>query len=121
MTTSEGVTFGRRLRELRKDRDMTLVDLAELLGTSHQRISGWEGDKHPPKTRSLVVALEEALEAEGELLPLLGYATGPELTQQVASLRRRIELLEETVSRLAEQLAPLGAPQPTARARRGKR
>ncbi len=43
------VTFGERLRELRKERDMSQDDFAKILGTSKQILSRYELDQRTPK------------------------------------------------------------------------
>ena len=40
--------IGRRIRELRKSRNMTMVELAEMLGVSQPAISQWESGLTSP-------------------------------------------------------------------------
>ena len=48
------VTFGERLCELRKGKNISQEELAELLDVSRQSISKWENDKaYPEMTRLL--------------------------------------------------------------------
>lgn len=51
------VTFGERLYQLRKDRDLSQEELAALLDVSRQSISKWENDKaYPEMTRLLFMS-----------------------------------------------------------------
>lgn len=51
------MTFGERLYELRKSRNVSQEELAELLDVSRQSISKWENDKaYPEMTRLLFMS-----------------------------------------------------------------
>jgi len=51
------VTFGQRLYELRKTKNISQEELAELLDVSRQSISKWENDKaYPEMTRLLFMS-----------------------------------------------------------------
>ena len=51
------VTFGERLYELRKNKNISQEELAELLDVSRQSISKWENDKaYPEMTRLLFMS-----------------------------------------------------------------
>lgn len=51
------MTFGERLYELRKNRNISQEELAELLDVSRQSISKWENDKaYPEMTRLLFMS-----------------------------------------------------------------
>lgn len=51
------MTFGERLYELRKDKNISQEELAELLDVSRQSISKWENDKaYPEMTRLLFMS-----------------------------------------------------------------
>lgn len=51
------VTFGERLYELRRNRNISQEELAELLDVSRQSISKWENDKaYPEMTRLLFMS-----------------------------------------------------------------
>ena len=48
------MTFGERLYELRKNKNISQEELAELLDVSRQSISKWENDKGLPNIHSLI-------------------------------------------------------------------
>lgn len=51
------MTFGERLYELRKDKNISQEELADLLDVSRQSISKWENDKaYPEMTRLLFMS-----------------------------------------------------------------
>jgi len=51
------MTFGQRLYELRKEKNISQEELAELLDVSRQSISKWENDKaYPEMTRLLFMS-----------------------------------------------------------------
>lgn len=51
------MTFGERLYELRRDKNISQEELAELLDVSRQSISKWENDKaYPEMTRLLFMS-----------------------------------------------------------------
>ena len=51
------MTFGERLYELRKNKNISQEELAELLDVSRQSISKWENDKaYPEMTRLLFMS-----------------------------------------------------------------
>lgn len=51
------MTFGERLYELRKEKNISQEELAELLDVSRQSISKWENDKaYPEMTRLLFMS-----------------------------------------------------------------
>ena len=58
--------FGSRLTTIRKDRGLTQVQLAEMIGSNQPAISYYEGDGHPP---ALVLAeLARALDVSADVL-----------------------------------------------------
>lgn len=78
MTKSE---FGRHLRFLRQQADLTQRELAEAVGVSHNTVSAWErGDRlhHQPRRR-LVAEMDRTLGAGGTLLEYAGYALDDQL------------------------------------------
>lgn len=52
--SSQAVEMGRRIRELRKSRNMTMVELAELLEVSQPAISQWESGITSPHRETLL-------------------------------------------------------------------
>ena len=51
----EKVSFGENLRNIRKQRNVTQEQLAEMLGVSRQAISKWESNNGYPETEKLIV------------------------------------------------------------------
>ena len=49
------MSFGEKLRLVRKDRNITQEALAELLNVSRQAISKWESDNGYPETEKLLL------------------------------------------------------------------
>lgn len=47
-----------RLRQLREDKDLTLAEIANMLGTSYQYYQKYEKDKHPLPITHLVTLCE---------------------------------------------------------------
>src|SRR5690606_41221294 len=62
------VTFGQRLRHLRRARNMTLAELGERVGRAPSQLSLLENGKREPKL-SLLTALAKALDVSVEELP----------------------------------------------------
>ena len=84
-------TFGQRIRQLRKDKDLTQRELAERVATPLQAdegrgfdvtyLSKIENDKLPPPSTVAILQLARALDTDGdELLALAGKAP-PDLGQ----------------------------------------
>lgn len=91
--------FGHRVRELRMARGMSQPALAAALAdeghdVTHQAVSGWERGEFAPRFPAIVEALERCLDAEGELVRLLGFAEGEALVERVSSLEQRVAALE---------------------------
>jgi transcriptional regulator with XRE-family HTH domain len=60
--------FGRRLRDLRLQRELSIVDLAALIGmASHQQLSALERGEHIPRF-DVVVRLANALQTSTDAL-----------------------------------------------------
>ncbi|WP_026313852.1 helix-turn-helix domain-containing protein [Actinomadura flavalba] len=82
------VTFGQRLRHLRRSRGMTLADLGERVGRAPSQLSLLENGRREPKL-SLLQALATALEAPVEEL----------LRRQPPSRRAQLEIALEEAQR----------------------
>ena len=77
------MTFGQRLYELRKEKNISQEELAELLDVSRQSISKWENDKaYPEMTRLLFMSdyfqvsldyLMRGVENGGDAAPAAAY------------------------------------------------
>lgn len=77
-------SFGNRLAELRKDRNMTQQDIADKLNVTYQAVSKWENDLTAPDIDS-ILKLADILEVSTDVL--LGKAKKetsylPELTKE---------------------------------------
>lgn len=72
--------FGRHLRFLRQQADLSQSDLAERVEVSLNTISAWEtGDRVGQPKRPFVARLDRALDAHGALLERAGYAATDQL------------------------------------------
>jgi transcriptional regulator with XRE-family HTH domain len=81
--------FGKRLRELRKRRDWTQEDLAEVSGVSAQMVSHFETGARQKASADNLVNLAKALRCSVDYL--LGATEEPELTDPRArSVFRRL-------------------------------
>lgn len=70
------ITFGKRLRELRKSKSISQLDLAAKIGVSRQTLSKWENDAVLPDIPN-VIALAEFFHVTTDYL-LRGIAPGSE-------------------------------------------
>ncbi len=66
------MTFGQRLRELRKAKGMNQKELADKVGIDFTYLSKLENDRMSPPREKYIVALAKALEADSD--ELLGLA-----------------------------------------------
>ena len=64
------MTFGERLKELRKKRGLTQKELAQLISAKNNSVSNWENDQNIP-TASVVFSLARALNVTVE--DLIGH------------------------------------------------
>lgn len=99
-----GESFGTRLRRLRKERDLSLVGLAKMLGVTKPTIWYWENDQARPRPKSLA-ALAAILEVPvDELVPAEWAAEVPEPLTPTA--------LNETVRACKQQIAQAAGTTP---------
>lgn len=56
------MTFGDKIRELRKEKKMTQQKLGDMVGVSHRTIRSWEVEGRYPKQSSLYQKLADALQ-----------------------------------------------------------
>ena len=61
------MSIGERIAELRKERNISQVQLAQMMDVSRQAVSKWENDQTAPDTIKLI-QLAEALNTEVEYL-----------------------------------------------------
>lgn len=100
-TRDQREKFGRRLRELRSARGLSLADMARALTAagqevSYQTVSAWEKGEYAPRAPATVAKIEALLGADGELVELLGLASGPTLVERVRALEERVRALESS-------------------------
>lgn len=72
------MSTGERIRELRERRNLTLQQLAERIGVSHQSVQSWETGKSAPKNKRLQ-QIAQALGTTREYL--IGFSDYPELIE----------------------------------------
>ncbi|MGW3009065.1 helix-turn-helix domain-containing protein [Streptomyces sp. NPDC001219] len=107
--TSVGASFGSSLRALRKERGLSLGDLARLVNYSRSHLSRVETGKKQP-AEGLVRLCDEALGAKGSLLALAvrsprrrsGRTSPVQLPRSIADFTGREETLEQLDAMLAE-------------------
>jgi transcriptional regulator with XRE-family HTH domain len=97
--------FGMALRRWREVRGLSTLQLARALedrgrGVTPANVSAWELGKYAPRSREIVVVLEEILDAPGELLPILGWAVGPSVEDRLAAVEEELQELVQLVQRL---------------------
>jgi transcriptional regulator with XRE-family HTH domain len=89
------VQFGRRIVQLREEKDWSRADLARRLGVSRERLAHWErGEHHPPLAvlwalrRELEVTIDELV--TGEPAPPVGLSREQKAkaVQHLAALKR---------------------------------
>ena len=59
------MSFGENLRKIRKQRNITQEELAELLNVSRQAISKWEAGNGYPETEKLILIFLRGIAASG--------------------------------------------------------
>jgi len=62
------MTFGDKIRELRKEKKMTQQKLGAMVGVSYRTIRSWEVEGRYPKQSSLYQKLADALQCRGSYL-----------------------------------------------------
>ena len=89
------MSIGERIMELRKERNISQVDLAKLLTVSRQAVSKWENDQAAPDTLKLI-RLAEVLDTDVEYL-----ATGVHTTRtsppRIVTVEKVVEIPVKTV------------------------
>ncbi|HIC96338.1 TPA: helix-turn-helix domain-containing protein [Candidatus Bipolaricaulota bacterium] len=93
--------FGRRLRELRRERGLGLRELARRAGIDHTRLSKIERGLRPPPEPVLILKLAQALEVEP--LPLARLGGLPD--GLLASVEREENLLKGRIVKSSGGLA----------------
>lgn len=112
---TEEITFGQRLRRLRRERQWRQAELARRAGVTGWRISRYELGTGSPNAQALV-RLAAALGVSADFL-LTGRRTAAqvapeEFAARCEALRQAIPPLEEIVVLLSELIVPRGALPP---------
>lgn len=89
------MSIGERIMDLRRQRDISQGQLAQLMGVSRQAVSKWENDQTSPDTLKLV-QLAQVLDTQVEYL-----ATGNQSPQKEDAENERVEIqIEKVVERV---------------------
>jgi len=73
------LSFGCRLKKIRKEKNLSQKDIARKLGKNSQTISNWERGQNTP-TRSAIIKLANILKVEvTQLIPCLNLASSKDL------------------------------------------
>jgi len=92
------MSIGERITRLRKEKDISQVQIAQQLSVSRQAVSKWENDQTAPDTIKLI-QLADLLETDVEYL-----ATGNHSTQNVAPTVVTVEkIVENVVEKVVEK------------------
>ena len=105
------MSIGERISQLRKDSNISQLQLAQLLGISRQAISKWENDQSSPDTINLI-RLADVLNTEVEYLatgrkPVYTY---PVVVDKIQTVEKIVEVekivkVPETVT--IERIVPI--------------
>lgn len=114
----EGVKFGDRIRQLRKEKKKSLKDVAEVLGVSIVYISDVERNRRTPPRIEVLEKWVEALEAQEHFDELMTLATvsrkriaikvdklSPPVIRTLLRLQKaceRGEITEETAAKISQ-------------------
>lgn len=92
------MSIGERITELRKERNISQVQLAKALEVSRQAVSKWENDQSSPDTINLI-KLSEILETEVEYL-----ATGVKpVYQEPPIVVNMVEKVDRVIEKVIEK------------------
>ena len=98
----DNVTFGGFVRTLRKEKQMTQLELAKILNLSDKTISKWERGLSVPDS-DLLIALAEVLETP--VSTLLGETVGEEKETAIDDMKELAKKLEAINLQLAQRKA----------------
>ena len=90
------MTFGEKLRELRRQAGLTQRDLAEKVGLDFSYISKVENDRNPPPAADTIVKICEALEMPAESLLALKGQIPSDVAEGISSNVVAQQFLRET-------------------------
>jgi transcriptional regulator with XRE-family HTH domain len=91
------MTFGQRLRELRKRSGLTIYEVADAVNRDFTYISKIENDRVLPPSAEIIVSLATLLGGDPEELAILGDKP------PVSVLRQRLALVSDAASKVAHQ------------------
>lgn len=94
------MTPNQLLRKVRKEHDLTLAEMAELLDTSHQRVAQWEGGDPIPQERIDNWTKNEALP---------DWVRSMAFDLAIASVRQVIQVSEERLTALENRIQQVPA------------
>lgn len=87
------VTFGQRLRELRRARGISQRRLAERVDVDFTYLSKLENDRFPPPSAKTIAALAAELKADADELSLLAGKIPADLQEVLVGNPRALKLL----------------------------
>lgn len=93
--------FGEAMRRARQAAGLSVPQLADLLGTSHQKLYQWEAGQGAPESREDLDGLEDQLRTEGRLALVL---LGTELAGRVAAIEERANATEQLIDEILRRL-----------------
>lgn len=97
------MTFGEKLRTLRKTKDMSQTQLAQVIGVSLRTVGGWEKEGRYPKQHELYQKLADTLGCDISYLMTEEEAFITEATEQFGSrgARQAQQILEQAAAMFA--------------------
>ena len=100
------MSIGERIMELRRDKDISQGQLAQLMVVSRQAVSKWENDQTSPDTLKLV-QLAQVLGTQVEYLATGVHSakeTAPEAQQVDVQVEKIVERVEVEVEKIVERV-----------------
>lgn len=97
------MTFGEKVKTLRKTKDMSQTQLAQAIGVSLRTVGGWEKEGRYPKQHELYQKLADTLGCDISYLMTEEEAFITEATEQFGSrgARQAQQILEQTAAMFA--------------------
>lgn len=97
------MTFGEKVRNLRKTKNMSQTQLAETVGVSLRTVRGWEVEGRYPKQHDLYTKLADTLDCDISYLMTEGEAFITEATEQYGSrgTKQAQQILEQAAAMFA--------------------
>ena len=89
------MAIGERISQLRKEKNISQVELAKLMNVSRQAVSKWENDQNTPDTLKLI-QIADALDTDVEYLAT-GKHTVLRRPPQVITVEKIVEVPVETI------------------------